>query len=911
MAGLIEKKDNLNQGRLKLNRGIQDAEYAKNTANDANQKSEQAVVTADESKSQSTSTQDQLDTIVIESGTSDAETLQSRTNERGKTFDNLYQRINDLDIEFEERAVNVKWYGASGSKQSTTGDLLNGSNQLTVSDAIDFKVGQGILVEGAGTGGVQEVAELQITSAPSSAGQVIVTLDGIATNVDVDPAVETTAIAVADKIRNTTFAGWTTGGTAGTDTVTFTSDNAGSKQDATYNDNGTGALGTMTTTTQGQNGADLITEITAINGTTFTLVDSASTDVTSETVNHDDTDAIESAINSLREGDTLYFPSLSYRLTRRLTVTTSNIKFLMNGAEIIWDGPGLDNLGTGVFEFKGALSTSETTIAQNEPARTNTVTVTDGTIFNEGDYVYSTTPNGTEKQDIYNNYFSQIVQKNGNELSYLYEKRLGYTASLSPTITKVNAIKNITIEGGVFRANNQTTRDNGMGGLLFVYCDNITVKNCEFDGFWFKGVKTSYCTRVNLESVESYNHPATNGGEGYGVQFEYTNVIHLKGGSFKKARHGIDFSGSSHAVIEDVISNRCTNSSYTTHKMFEYNITFKNCHSYNDESGGFALGSVTGQFGDTSDDIFLENCKVIGFSSYAVQAAGKGKGYHFNNCEFKVIENGSASAVIVTNNNTNISNCNLEGAIQVSNITDAANDGFVKVRDSIVKQTPNNRAFKVLDDTSIQLDRVESIGTIQIGENCVLKVNGSNISTLDEFSLFNFYSTVANTKIYLNDSEILLSGSGMNYSLDSEIHFIGCNIQTNSPSNQMLAGINKIRFKNCEGFLRFISSGKIGVDIQLMDSVFDNQGVRILNILNTTGKINVLNNQLILSSNTANNLFIASSDGNDISGHFTGNDVVGVVDLTGMTQGIIKDNIFDGSNTLPTATSSLVVSDNV
>jgi hypothetical protein len=94
-----------------------------------------------------------------------------------------------------------------------------------------------------------EVASLDITADPTTTGNVTVTLDGVATDIAIDPAVETTASDVADKIRSTSFTGWTTGGTGSN--VTFTSTSDGNKTDATYSDGGTGATGTMTTTTQG------------------------------------------------------------------------------------------------------------------------------------------------------------------------------------------------------------------------------------------------------------------------------------------------------------------------------------------------------------------------------------------------------------------------------------------------------------------------------------------------------------------------------------------------------------------------------------------------------------------------------------------------------------------------------------
>jgi hypothetical protein len=126
---------------------------------------------------------------------------------------------------------------------------LGGSHKL---QALLNPAAPTVTVVGAkGVTGVAEVASLQITAAPTAAGNVTITLDGVATTVAVDPAIETTAIAVADKIRAANFTGWTTGGTAGTDTVTFTANATGAKTDATYSEGTTGATGTMTTTTQG------------------------------------------------------------------------------------------------------------------------------------------------------------------------------------------------------------------------------------------------------------------------------------------------------------------------------------------------------------------------------------------------------------------------------------------------------------------------------------------------------------------------------------------------------------------------------------------------------------------------------------------------------------------------------------
>jgi hypothetical protein len=111
---------------------------------------------------------------------------------------------------------------------------------------------EGLVKSTAFTGGTAEVASLLVTAAATATENVTVTLGGVSTNVAVIAA--DTAIAVADKIRAASFPGWTTGGTVGTATVTFTATKVGVKTDAIYAAGTTGSAGTMSTSTQGVDG---------------------------------------------------------------------------------------------------------------------------------------------------------------------------------------------------------------------------------------------------------------------------------------------------------------------------------------------------------------------------------------------------------------------------------------------------------------------------------------------------------------------------------------------------------------------------------------------------------------------------------------------------------------------------------
>ena len=87
MAELIQKQDTLNEGRVKLNAAITDAEQAKITADGADTKATQALANSE-------NTQTQLDTIVI-NGDSSVEAAQARVDEKGVGHTTLKDRIDD------------------------------------------------------------------------------------------------------------------------------------------------------------------------------------------------------------------------------------------------------------------------------------------------------------------------------------------------------------------------------------------------------------------------------------------------------------------------------------------------------------------------------------------------------------------------------------------------------------------------------------------------------------------------------------------------------------------------------------------------------------------------------------------------------------------------------------------------
>lgn len=117
MADKIQKTDTLNEGRIKLNEAIKDAESAKDTSAQADDKATQALV-------QSASTQTQLDTVIID-GDSSVEAAQARVDEKDEVHPTLKARIDDgfteVTSQLAEIAYNINMFGQFG----TENDNLN------------------------------------------------------------------------------------------------------------------------------------------------------------------------------------------------------------------------------------------------------------------------------------------------------------------------------------------------------------------------------------------------------------------------------------------------------------------------------------------------------------------------------------------------------------------------------------------------------------------------------------------------------------------------------------------------------------------------------------------------------------------------------------------------------------------
>lgn len=200
-------------------------------------------------------------------------------------------------------------YFASGSNAQTSGTISSGSPTLSVASSSTFSIGNGIKV------GYQEVQQLVINSGCSSDGHVTIRIPGNGTTsrsiYDVDVVNGDTASQVATKIRDTTFRGWTTGGSGTTVTFTFyTSRVLGTTVSL---DSALGVTATGSVVTPGVIAA--FTSISNVVGNTITLSVNASSSISSGLVEHDDTVSINAAVAAAvaaNNGTIAYLPAGTY-----------------------------------------------------------------------------------------------------------------------------------------------------------------------------------------------------------------------------------------------------------------------------------------------------------------------------------------------------------------------------------------------------------------------------------------------------------------------------------------------------------------------------------------------------------------------------------------------------------------------
>lgn len=281
--------------------------------------------------------------------------------------------------------VTASPYNAAGVLTETTGTITSGGTSLVVADASSFAVGHSVRV------GHKHVVDLVIDTGASSTGSIYVSY-GTGTNTDFDRVVNIavvsgdTAAQVAAKFRASTVFNyeWDVSGSGTTVRFTRKIAIAFGSGFSILNSDTKPNLGVTATPTIVTAGSAVVStsKITAKVGNTLTLADAASASVTDAVVSHNDSTAINDAVNAAAPGDIVYIPAGQYRMDSQIYVLRKGIT--VRGAGMTTELHHLHYFGAGIYAGDNAYAGTPHTITAGLTAGSSTITIDDTTDFTEG-----------------------------------------------------------------------------------------------------------------------------------------------------------------------------------------------------------------------------------------------------------------------------------------------------------------------------------------------------------------------------------------------------------------------------------------------------------------------------------------------------------------------------------------------
>jgi hypothetical protein len=636
----------------------------------------------------------------------------------------------------------------------------------------------------------------------------------------------------------------------------------------------------------------------------------------------DDTAAIADAIAACK---TLGIRRLSlvggtYKVTSRFNIDFSDFVIDGEGATIVWAGTGLDSLNTGVFEFKGTLSATATTVASDAAEYTSAMVITSAAGFAVGDVVQIDSASSA-LPGLYVNVTTRITAISGTTITTDVTRRLALTASETVSVTKLNVVERSGIENCNFTATGQTSRANGMGGVFFQYTANCFAKNCTFVGFWFKGVKFQFGLNAHLADIYCRNPAATSDGEGYAMQFEYAynSVVERVVGA--RCRHTLDFTVAWHITASDCFDSNALSASFTLHTAFEYDITYDRCVSESAAfDSAFSLGRVTTGFGDTTDQITVSNCSVVDCAApQGISFRSKGRGLRVSNTLVQMRPALSAAAIAVGNADVVIENCQLLGGIRTE--SDVANGAFdsgdILVSNCVLIAQDSQRSLNILNGHRLRLNNCTVDGLAQVANGFLYADNSRFVIQSGGVQYITFTDTTANTgSFYFNNCRFdpSASNSSARNFYGSVNAFVNCSFGIDPNGQPFNPQANKVIFRGNTGQVRFQALANVSdCDFSANNLTGLTSGAtRIFNASGFTGKLVAVGN-VLEQANDATNCFVVASSNTIEACVFANNFVKGVVILTNaeITNANVTGNIVDGTATYPTAGAQKVVANNV
>ena len=339
----------------------------------------------------------------------------------------------------------------------------------------------------------------------------------------------------------------------------------------------------------------------------------------------DDSEAIQTAFDTIPEHSSLLFSNDTYLLMSPVTYRRSNLHVNFNNAKFLWAGvDDLETTGRGAVEFEGALDSNRNFISNVAPDPNGTkLSLTGSTETIEVDEYVGLTirgGQGTPHNGKYDNYkpsvgtLAKVVEVGADYIIVDYFCPFDYSKVLyDGWINKVQPVSNITIENlNIESTTSSTLPTSWVHMVKFSQVVNFEIRNIYASKFKYKGLRLSQCREGIIDSCHFNDPTEISGGRGYGVQIANSNRIELRRVTGNRLRHLIDFSTSHHCKVYDSHATDSFNRTFDCHGLSEHDIEFIDC------DGDYIFSNGMTEFPSVVENITILRGTIRGISGGAV-----------------------------------------------------------------------------------------------------------------------------------------------------------------------------------------------------------------------------------------------------------------------------------------------------
>lgn len=283
----------------------------------------------------------------------------------------------------------------------------------------------------------------------------------------------------------------------------------------------------------------------------------------------DDTAAIAAVLGSALGASRVDGGGLTYKLTANVAVKdqieVENCRFDFSAAPA----------GSTMFSAAG-VQTTESLLSSSVLPEATSITVADGSLFSDGDYIllisdeiFETITNSKASE------MNRVISVSGNTLNLQEPVLYSHSTTYAPKAIRLDFKENITLR-----------RVSAVGGgpgldhraIGFTACRGVLVENCDFDLFDTRNVLFDRCAQFRVTG--SRFSRSTRAGLAYGVTIangSYWGFIDHN--HFEEMRHGVTIGGvggvNCQIVVDGNTCHGCTDGGIDAHPAANY-VTFSN-----------------------------------------------------------------------------------------------------------------------------------------------------------------------------------------------------------------------------------------------------------------------------------------------------------------------------------------------